>query len=78
MSFEPDTTVGRVKELAWNAWPSGECRLRSFLGFFLLCRVTCRLLCASLEGLYCLHFWRLFRSSLLIDSRLPVFDRMAR
>lgn len=24
MSFEPDTTVGRVKELVWNAWPSGE------------------------------------------------------
>ncbi|KAI0700169.1 ubiquitin-related domain-containing protein [Cytidiella melzeri] len=22
MSFEPETTVGRVKELAWNAWPS--------------------------------------------------------
>ncbi|KIM86883.1 hypothetical protein PILCRDRAFT_64096 [Piloderma croceum F 1598] len=22
MSFEPDTTVGRVKELVWNAWPS--------------------------------------------------------
>ncbi|KAL0061785.1 hypothetical protein AAF712_011390 [Marasmius tenuissimus] len=21
MSFEPETTVGRVKELAWNAWP---------------------------------------------------------
>jgi hypothetical protein len=25
MSFEPDTTVGRVKELVWNAWPSGGC-----------------------------------------------------
>jgi hypothetical protein len=24
MSFDPDTTVGRVKELVWNAWPSGE------------------------------------------------------
>jgi hypothetical protein len=23
MSFEPETTVGRVKELVWNAWPSG-------------------------------------------------------
>jgi hypothetical protein len=22
MSFDPDTTVGRVKELVWNAWPS--------------------------------------------------------
>ncbi|OJT13746.1 hypothetical protein TRAPUB_9701 [Trametes pubescens] len=22
MSFEPETTVGRVKELAWNTWPS--------------------------------------------------------
>ncbi|KII84586.1 hypothetical protein PLICRDRAFT_57560 [Plicaturopsis crispa FD-325 SS-3] len=22
MSFEPETTVGRVKELLWNAWPS--------------------------------------------------------
>lgn len=23
MSFEPETTIGRVKELIWNAWPSG-------------------------------------------------------
>jgi predicted GTPase len=23
MSFDPDTTVGRVKELVWNAWPNG-------------------------------------------------------
>ena len=23
MSFEPQTTVGRVKELVWNAWPNG-------------------------------------------------------
>ncbi|KAF8067986.1 ubiquitin-related domain-containing protein [Lyophyllum atratum] len=22
MSFEPETTLGRVKELVWNAWPS--------------------------------------------------------
>lgn len=24
MIFEPETTVGRVKELVWNAWPNGE------------------------------------------------------
>ena len=23
MSFESETTVGRVKELVWNAWPTG-------------------------------------------------------
>ena len=23
MSFEPETTIGRVKELAWNSWPAG-------------------------------------------------------
>lgn len=23
MSFEPETTLGRVKELVWNAWPAG-------------------------------------------------------
>lgn len=23
MSFEPDITVGRSKELVWNAWPNG-------------------------------------------------------
>lgn len=23
MSFEPETTIGRVKELVWNAWPNG-------------------------------------------------------
>ncbi|KAF9487881.1 hypothetical protein BDN71DRAFT_1342741, partial [Pleurotus eryngii] len=22
MSFDPETTIGRVKELVWNAWPS--------------------------------------------------------
>ncbi|KAF8908600.1 ubiquitin-related domain-containing protein [Gymnopilus junonius] len=22
MSFEPETAIGRVKELVWNAWPS--------------------------------------------------------
>ncbi|KAJ3483376.1 hypothetical protein NLJ89_g12068 [Agrocybe chaxingu] len=24
MSFEPETTIGRVKELVWNSWPAGE------------------------------------------------------
>jgi hypothetical protein len=24
MSFDPETAVGRVKELVWNAWPTGE------------------------------------------------------
>ena len=23
MAFEPDTSVGRVKELVWNSWPAG-------------------------------------------------------
>lgn len=23
MLFEPETTIGRVKELVWNAWPNG-------------------------------------------------------
>lgn len=23
MSFEPDTSIGRVKELVWNSWPAG-------------------------------------------------------
>ena len=27
MSFEPETTIGRVKELVWNSWPSGVSRL---------------------------------------------------
>lgn len=27
MAFDPATTIGRVKELAWNAWPNGECPL---------------------------------------------------
>lgn len=25
MSFDPEYTIGRVKELVWNAWPSGKC-----------------------------------------------------
>jgi hypothetical protein len=24
MTFEPETTVGRVKELIWNTWPTGQ------------------------------------------------------
>jgi len=24
MSFEPETTIGRVKELVWNSWPAGK------------------------------------------------------
>ena len=27
MGFDPETTVGRVKELVWNAWPNGEHRV---------------------------------------------------
>jgi hypothetical protein len=27
MAFEPETTVGRVKELVWNSWPSGTFQL---------------------------------------------------
>jgi len=27
MSFDPETTVGRVKELVWNTWPNGACLL---------------------------------------------------
>ena len=26
MTFEPETTVGRVKELMWNTWPNGTSR----------------------------------------------------
>lgn len=26
MSFDPEITIGRVKELAWNAWPNGAWR----------------------------------------------------
>jgi len=33
MSFEPDTTVGRVKELVWNAWPSGVFRAFTLMSF---------------------------------------------
>lgn len=34
MMFEPETTVGRVKELVWNTWPNGVSRSRSL--FFCL------------------------------------------
>lgn len=33
MSFEPETTIGRVKELVWNAWPSGTSPSSSFAPF---------------------------------------------
>lgn len=29
MTFEPETTIGRVKELVWNAWPGGTHRWAS-------------------------------------------------
>jgi hypothetical protein len=25
MSFEPESPIARVKELAWNSWPTGQC-----------------------------------------------------
>ena len=25
MSFEPESPIGRVKELVWNSWPTGQC-----------------------------------------------------
>ena len=25
MSFEPESPISRVKELAWNSWPTGQC-----------------------------------------------------
>ena len=28
MSFEPESPIGRVKELVWNSWPTGQCPLR--------------------------------------------------
>lgn len=36
MTFEPETTVGRVKELVWNAWPNGTSHMiiATFLGYF--------------------------------------------
>lgn len=36
MAFEPDTTVGRVKELVWNAWPAGECKPLFYLALALI------------------------------------------
>lgn len=30
-SFDPETTVGRVKELVWNAWPARDAGSSSFL-----------------------------------------------
>ena len=35
MSFVPETTVGRVKELAWNSWPNGASAV--FLPLFSPC-----------------------------------------
>lgn len=33
MGFEPDMAVGRVKDLVWNAWPSGEFYPNALLDF---------------------------------------------
>lgn len=34
MSFEPDSPIGRVKELAWNSWPTGQCSPTSTYSLF--------------------------------------------
>ena len=37
MCFEPESPIGRVKELAWNSWPTGPCaplRLSIHLAIF--------------------------------------------
>jgi hypothetical protein len=31
MSFDYETTVGRVKELVWNGWPTGACRMLRYI-----------------------------------------------
>ena len=31
MSFEPESPIGRVKELAWNSWPTGQSLQLTFL-----------------------------------------------
>lgn len=36
MSFEQETTIGRVKELIWNAWPTGQSCFTSFMCIFFL------------------------------------------
>ena len=36
MTFEPEITVGRTKELVWNAWPKGTC-MNDYH-----CQVACR------------------------------------
>ena len=33
MAFEPETTVGRVKELVWNTWPNGTFSISSLALF---------------------------------------------
>jgi hypothetical protein len=46
MAFEPDTSIGRVKELVWNSWPAGV-RFGRVLGACLLTSDICS--CARLS-----------------------------
>jgi hypothetical protein len=48
MVFEPETTVGRVKELVWNTWPNGVSRSRSPLFFAL---VDCLSILSPMHGI---------------------------
>lgn len=50
MSFDQEMTVGRVKELVWNAWPNGECLIR------FLCRRKARLVRAMIPPDHFFHF----------------------
>jgi hypothetical protein len=34
MSFEPESPIGRVKELAWNSWPTGQLFFASIDNYF--------------------------------------------
>ncbi|KAF8651628.1 hypothetical protein AX16_004669 [Volvariella volvacea WC 439] len=53
MSFDPETTVGRVKELVWNAWPNGE-----FISFLFFARFLPVFAFASRDHtcLFCVFF----------------------
>lgn len=50
MVFEPETTVGRVKELVWNTWPNGVSRSLFSLPWWTIRRVSILSILSPIHG----------------------------
>lgn len=72
MAFDPETTVGRVKELVWNTWPNGTFTFTPSLTHFRMraCPPTRTDTLFPFSFIYFYQFW-LICGLALIDGRVP-------